>query len=148
MYGIGMCERNLVVVLLGVKPWYRHTWVPCRTVMCLGRLHATKITTTTNFATPRSPQMEPIDAALAAINASGPREKLVYAQIAKRYGVKPTTLTRRHQGLTTSRAAYHKNQHALCLHQELELTQYINRISKQGLSPTKDTIRKFASQIA
>jgi hypothetical protein len=34
-------------------------------------------TTTTNFATQRSPQMEPIDAALAAIDALGLGEKLV-----------------------------------------------------------------------
>jgi len=25
MYGIGMCKRDLVVVLLGVEPWYRLT---------------------------------------------------------------------------------------------------------------------------
>jgi hypothetical protein len=45
--------------------------------------------------------MEPIDAALAAVDALEPGEKLVYAQIVKKYGVEPTTLRRRHQGLTT-----------------------------------------------
>ena len=44
--------------------------------------------------------MEPIDAALAAIQALGPGEKLVYSQIAKRYGVERTTLARWHQGLS------------------------------------------------
>jgi hypothetical protein len=53
-------------------------------------------TTTINFATPRPPQMEPVDAALAAIQVLEPGEKLVYTQIAKRYGVERTTLARRH----------------------------------------------------
>ena len=51
--------------------------------MCLGRLHARSAppttATTTNFATQQSPQMEPIDAALAAVDALEPGEKLVYA---------------------------------------------------------------------
>jgi hypothetical protein len=70
-------------------------------------------TTTTNFTTPRSPQMEPIDAALTAIEALEPGEKLVYTQIAKRSSVNRITLARRHQGLTTSRAIRYQNQQAL-----------------------------------
>lgn len=41
--------------------------------------------------------MQSIDAALAAINALKPNEKLVYSQIAKKYGVDPGTLSRRHR---------------------------------------------------
>jgi hypothetical protein len=36
--------------------------------------------------------MDPIEAALAAIEPLELGEKLVYAQIVKKYGVKPTTL--------------------------------------------------------
>ena len=126
--------------------------VPCRTVMCLGRLHARfappAIITTTDFATPRTPQMEPIDAALAAIDALESGEKLVYAQIAKKHGVEPTTLRRRHQGLTTSRATYHENRRALHPQQEIELIQCIDRISKQGLPPSREMVRRLASQLA
>jgi transposase-like protein len=92
--------------------------------------------------------MEPIDAALAAVDALEPGEKLVYAQIAKKHGVEPTTLRRRHQGLTTSRAAYHENRRALHPQQEIELIQCIDRISKQGLPPSRDIVRRLASQLA
>lgn len=91
--------------------------------------------------------MERIDAALAAIDALGPGEELVYAQIAKKHGVEPTTLRRRHQGLTTSRAAYHKNRRALHPQQEIELIQCIDRISKQGLPPSRDMVRRLSSQL-
>jgi hypothetical protein len=92
--------------------------------------------------------MEPMDAALAPIDALGPGEKLVYAQIAKKYGVEPTTLRRRHQGLTTSRAAYHENRQALHPQQEIELIQHIDRTSKQGLPPSRDMVRRLASWLA
>ncbi|KAH8621171.1 hypothetical protein IG631_24192 [Alternaria alternata] len=62
------------------------------------------ITISTNTATPRSPRMKPIDAALATTDALGLTEKLVYMQIANWFGVDCKTLTRWHQVLTTSRA--------------------------------------------
>lgn len=92
--------------------------------------------------------MEPIDAALAAIHALQPGEKLVYAQIARKYNVDPRTLARRHKGITTSRSVAAQNCQALHPQQELELIRYIDRISKQGLPPTRDTIRRFATQLA
>jgi hypothetical protein len=92
--------------------------------------------------------MEPIDAALAAIEALEPGEKLVYTQIAKRFGVNRITLARRHQGLTTSRAIRYQNQQALHPQQEKELIEYIDRISKQGLPPSRDMVRRLASQLA
>ena len=46
--------------------------------------------------------MSSIEAALAAIESLKPGEKLVYAQIARNYGVEPTTLARRHKGASTS----------------------------------------------
>jgi hypothetical protein len=48
--------------------------------------------------------MSPIEAAFAAIESLKPEEKLVYAQIARNYGVEPTTLASRHKGASTSRA--------------------------------------------
>jgi hypothetical protein len=92
--------------------------------------------------------MEPIQAALAAIEALEPGEKIVYTQIAKRYGVERSTLARRHQKLSTSREERYQNQQALHPHQELELVRYIKRLTERGLPPTRAMIRRFASDIA
>jgi hypothetical protein len=92
--------------------------------------------------------MSPIEAALAAIESLKPGEKLVYAQIARQYGVEPTTLARRHKGASTSRATRDENQSALHPHQEQELLRYIGRLTRQGLPPTRSMIRYFGSQIA
>jgi hypothetical protein len=108
----------------------------------------TKTTTTTNFATSRSSQTEPIDAALVAIDALGPKEKLVYTRIAKRFGVDRRTLARRHQGLTTSHAICYQNQQALHPQQGIELIRYIDRLCVRGIPPSRDMVRGFASELA
>ena len=92
--------------------------------------------------------MDPIEAALAAIESLEPGEKLVYAQIAKKYGVEPTTLAQRHKGALTSRNTKAQNQQALHPQQEAELVRYIERLNRQGLLPTRAMIRNFASKIA
>jgi hypothetical protein len=92
--------------------------------------------------------MSSIQAALAAIASLGPGEEINYTQIAKTYGVVRSTLTRRHQGNSTSCATRFENQQALHVQQELELLRYIERLTKQGLPPTRAMIRNFASQIA
>jgi hypothetical protein len=84
--------------------------------------------------------MSPIEAALAAIELLKPGEKLVYAQIARQYGVEPTTLACRHKGASTSRATCNGNQRALHPHQEQELLQYIERLTRKGLPPTRSMI--------
>ncbi|KAF2621069.1 hypothetical protein BU25DRAFT_355167 [Macroventuria anomochaeta] len=91
--------------------------------------------------------MEPINAALAAIESLKSGEKLVYMQIAKRFGVNRITLARQHQGLTTSCAICYQNQQALHLQQEIELIEYINQVSKQGLPPDRNLVQRLASQL-
>ncbi|CAE7016160.1 Pogo transposable element [Pyrenophora teres f. teres] len=91
--------------------------------------------------------MDPIKAALTAIESLKPGEKLVYAQIARKYSVEPTTLARRHKGVSTSRSREAQNRQALHPQQELELLRYIQRLTRQGLPPTRAMIRNFASQI-
>jgi AraC-like DNA-binding protein len=49
--------------------------------------------------------MSLIKAALAAIEALEPGEKLCYTKIAREYRVNRSTLSRRHRGQTTSRIA-------------------------------------------
>jgi hypothetical protein len=91
--------------------------------------------------------MSSIEAALAAIESLEPGEKLIYTQIAAKYGVDRRTLARRHQGATISRDAQAQNQRALHLQQEKELLRYIERLTRQGLPPTRPMIRRFASDI-
>jgi hypothetical protein len=91
--------------------------------------------------------MSSIDAALAAIESLEPGEKLIYTQIAAKYGVDRRTLARRHQGATILRDAQAQNQRALHLQQEKELLRYIERLTRQGLPPTRPMIRRFASDI-
>ncbi|KAH5177126.1 hypothetical protein HBI67_211460 [Parastagonospora nodorum] len=87
--------------------------------------------------------MSSIEAALAAIELLEPGEKIVYTQIAARYGVDRRTLARRHQGATISRDAQAQNQQALHPQQEKELLRYIKRLTRQGLPPTRPMIRRF-----
>jgi hypothetical protein len=92
--------------------------------------------------------MDPIEAALAAIESLEPGEKPNYTQIAQAYGVVRSTLTRRHQRISASRDVKAQNQQVLHPQQELELLRYIERLTRQGLPPTRPMIRRFASDIA
>jgi hypothetical protein len=92
--------------------------------------------------------MSLIEAALAAIEALEPSEKLIYAQITRKYGVAVSTLSQRHRGVSSSRAIKAQNQQALHPQQEQELLRYIERLTRQGLPPTRPMIRRFASSIA
>jgi hypothetical protein len=92
--------------------------------------------------------MEPIEAALTAIESLEPGEKPNYTQVAQAYGVVRSTLTRRHQRVSASRDNKAQNQQALHPQQEHELLRYIERLTRQGLPPTRPMIRRFASKIA
>jgi hypothetical protein len=92
--------------------------------------------------------MGSIDAALTAIKSLEPGEKVVYTHIAAEYGVDRRTLARRHQGISASRDTEAQNRSALHPQQEQELLRYIERLTSQGLPPTRPMIRGFASQIA
>jgi hypothetical protein len=92
--------------------------------------------------------MSSIEAALAAIESLEPGEKLIYTQIAAQYSVDRRTLARRHQRVVSSPSIKAQNQQALHPQQELELLRYIERLTRQGLPPTRPMIRRFASDIA
>ncbi|KAF2821476.1 hypothetical protein CC86DRAFT_302791, partial [Ophiobolus disseminans] len=92
--------------------------------------------------------MSPIEDALAEIESLEPGEDFSHRKIAAKYGVVRSTLTRRHQGASTSKLKKAQNQQALHPYQEQELVRYIERLTKQGLPPSKPMIRRFASQIA
>ncbi|KAF1995288.1 hypothetical protein P154DRAFT_611292 [Amniculicola lignicola CBS 123094] len=73
--------------------------------------------------------MNSIEAALAAIKSLEPGEKLVYTQIAREYNIKPTTLARRHKGVSTSLNIRFQNQQALHPQQEQGLLLYIKQLT-------------------
>ncbi|KAF7575428.1 hypothetical protein PtrM4_070520 [Pyrenophora tritici-repentis] len=64
--------------------------------------------------------MDPIEAAIAAINAHGPSEGFSYTKIAKEFGVVRSTLIRRHKELTQPRSDAHRKLHP---DQEKEIVQ-------------------------
>jgi hypothetical protein len=103
----------------------------------------TKTSTTRNYT-----NMSSIETALTAIESLKPGEKISYAQIAKKYSVERTTLARRYKGVSTSRSLNAQNRQALHPQQEQGLPQYIERLNRQGLPPTRAMIRSFGSQIA
>ncbi|KAJ8113922.1 hypothetical protein OPT61_g4067 [Boeremia exigua] len=95
-----------------------------------------------------STTMAPIDEALAAIEALGPGEKLVYQKIADQYSVDRSTLARRHRRVQNSQEAKHSNQQKLTLQQEAELVKYIEELTSRRIPPTREIIRNFASAVA
>jgi hypothetical protein len=56
-------------------------------------------------------------------------------------------LSQRHQGLQAPRKTQVSHQLKLSPEQELELVQYITKLTKQGLPPTREMIRNFSSEV-
>jgi transposase-like protein len=90
--------------------------------------------------------MAPIDDAIAAIESLEPGEHYSYREVARRFNVSNSTLTRRHKGRRQrSQEAKNNTQLALNPQQEAELVRYIEDFTKRALPPTRDMIRNFAS---
>ena len=92
--------------------------------------------------------MDPIQAAIEEIESRGPEEGFSYKKIAAKYNIQRSTLSRRHQGLTSSNQTKKLNQTKLSPQQEDELVQYIKTLTERGLPPTREMIRNSASQVA
>jgi hypothetical protein len=92
--------------------------------------------------------MNSIEAAIEAIESREPGASFSYREVAKRFGVSRATLSRRHQGVTQSRAAAAQHKQLLNPQQEAELVQYIERCTERGLPPTREMVRNFATAIA
>jgi len=89
--------------------------------------------------------MQAIDLALAACDAV---ESSQYASIARSYGVDRTTLSCRHRRLTSSKTHGRDQTSFLTIQQELELMQYINKLTANGLPPTNSMVSSFAANVA
>ena len=92
--------------------------------------------------------MDLIQAAINEIESREQGEDFSYTEVATRYGINRSTLSRRHRGVTTSRVATAEIQQKLTPEQELELVQYIKGLTERHLPPTREMIRNFASTIA
>jgi hypothetical protein len=75
-------------------------------------------------------------------------EHFSYIKVAAQFGVNRSTLSRRHQRVIEPLNVKNSNQQALRPQQELELVQYIEKLTKRGLLPTREMIKNFASSIA
>ncbi|KAF1828342.1 hypothetical protein BDW02DRAFT_457671, partial [Decorospora gaudefroyi] len=83
------------------------------------------------------------EAALAAIESLEPGEQPNYRRISEIYGCNRTTLSRRHQHQSVTRSLEAQNRQALHPQQEQELLRYIERLTRQGLPPTRAMMRNF-----
>lgn len=95
-----------------------------------------------------STNMDPIEAALTAIESRDLEEQLVYQKYADIYSVDRSTLSRRHRGITRSRKDGYEKQRNLSNQEETELLQYIRTLTKRGLPSTCQMVQSFASTIA
>jgi hypothetical protein len=92
--------------------------------------------------------MDPIDEAVAVIESLDKGGHFTYTAMAHQYNVSRTTLSRRHRQIQGSLEDMSINQQKLNPQQELELVQYIIRLTKRGLAPTRVMTQRFASQVA
>jgi hypothetical protein len=95
-----------------------------------------------------STEPDPILAAIAAINAREPGDRLSYPAAVKILGCDKETLRRRHQNKQHTNAEAHKDAMLLNPQQDLELVQYIQGLSEHWLAPTRNMIQNFASEVA
>jgi AraC-like DNA-binding protein len=95
-----------------------------------------------------STKMDPIQAAIDAIESRAPDASFSYRKVAAEFKISRATLARRHQGLTGSNAGAGLQRRNLSVHQEAELVKYIEALTKRGLPPTREMIQSFASIVA
>jgi hypothetical protein len=92
--------------------------------------------------------MNPILEAIAAIDSAEPGERLSYRAAGTKFNVNAETLRRCHQGTQLDHAGAANNKQLLSPQQEIELVQYINELTEQGLPPTRTMIQNFGSAVA
>jgi transposase len=91
--------------------------------------------------------MDPIQEAIEYLESHEARDDFSYREVAKKFSVDRTTLSRRHQGKQSTYATKGKRQQLLNLQQEHEVVLYIERCARRGLPPTREMIANFAGTI-
>ncbi|KAH5390817.1 hypothetical protein HBI32_241910 [Parastagonospora nodorum] len=92
--------------------------------------------------------MDPIQAAIEDIESREPGERFTYTEVAAKHNINRTTLSRRHRGIQAAVGTQPPNGRKLSPPQESELILYIEKLTRQGLPPTREMIRNFALSIA
>jgi membrane-bound lytic murein transglycosylase B len=89
-----------------------------------------------------------IEEALAELDALDSSDEFCYATIAKKHGVARSTLSRKHRGVSGSRAKAGLARRNLQPEQEAELVKYIEKLTERKLLPTREMVQNYASDIA
>jgi transposase-like protein len=89
-----------------------------------------------------------IEEALAELDALDSNKDICYAEIAKRHGVARSTLSRKHRGISGSRAEAGLARRNLQLEQEAELVKYIEDLTERKLPTAREMVQIHASDIA
>ena len=92
--------------------------------------------------------MDPISAAIAAIDVREPGDELSYRAALAIFSVNRDTLRRRHQGRTRSRAGAAEQRMLLNPQQEIQLVRYIEKLSARSIPPTRAIIKNYALALA
>jgi hypothetical protein len=91
--------------------------------------------------------MGAMEEAIAALESLSEGEHFTYQEIADRYGVNRSTLSRRYRGVQRSMNEYAVSKQLLSPNQEEELVNYIIGLTERGLPPTKEMIQSFARTV-
>jgi transposase len=91
--------------------------------------------------------MNLIQEAIEYIESRESEEEFSYREVAKKFKVGRTTLSRRHQGTQRSNETWGRDKQLLSPQQEHELVLYIEICARRGLPPTREMIQNFASTI-
>jgi hypothetical protein len=103
-----------------------------------------------DFASPiQLPMDQSHDARIAlAIADIGDQIAPNYAEYARKYKLVPSTLSRRHRGITTSRKeATSEHRQNLTIAQEQLLLAHINRLTDRNLPPTAKIVQNIAEEM-
>jgi hypothetical protein len=91
--------------------------------------------------------MAPIDLALEYLQSLDPEEKINYTQIAKKFGVDRSTLSRRYRQVTGSKEDQYYAQALLNRDQSEILITLVNELTKHGVPLTSSKLAEFAKVI-
>jgi hypothetical protein len=89
-----------------------------------------------------------IEEVLAELHALNSNEDICYAEIAKRPSVARSTLSRKHRGISWSRAEAGLARCNLQPEQEAELVKYTEDLTDRKLPPAREMVQIYASDIA
>ncbi|PVH92081.1 hypothetical protein DM02DRAFT_663292 [Periconia macrospinosa] len=89
-----------------------------------------------------------IENALAELDALDSDEDFCDAEMAKKHGVARSTLSRKHRGVSGSRAEAGLARRILQPEQEAELVKYTEELTERKLPPTREMVQNYAFDIA